>query len=780
MFTAESPQDLIQVLQPEKNYRDFESRDEFETYIQDFYLKENIEPRIDCVLENHKAIFKKPDFIDEQYYWNLLLVYYIQNALVIGEQYKRAFEMFPKFVQSEIQSYIEDERSQTEKGFDYPSNIIFIALQIFLEYKNTSTISDSLLKLWALICPEELVKLLVFPSDSEPNQLPRNVDFHEIYVNVIGVMKEKGETGRAFQRHVLCCLKLLYDNVQYFELEGRSKYLLYVEKLKAISNETDIPSEIFDLYHFLINVQSEIGQELSFSDIDLSATQINSLVKLENKVFKWSVKTSNFTLMGDYFDLISHNEDKKNLKLVTNVYNNVLTLSLEQAKQIVGYHVSSVDFLFENKQYDILANFYLKGIIETKRIWFEIAYSLKEQGHVEQAQKVYEESIENNKGSSSVYNNLGVIFEQDKKEYEKAFEYYLKAIELSPEDKTIINNVKRIEGLIKKQKERPKILKDTYFKKLNKYQRSILIIIYKLSSQNLTVEDIVQASKQTEANVRRNLSELIKHEVIQEHSSGNFTIEPIIEKLIADYVDPKLERQIIKVDNSILYRPIFYHESEINLYKVLIELFPQHFVFPNISLKTIIDVDKLKELVSGDQMNYLFMAHVDFAIINTSTYTPVLAFEKDSAYHDNKAAINRDEWKNHIFKMSGIPLIRIRFNNNMLAETLKHQIREATKDLILETQREQTDSRLLQEIDIRKFGVTMNSTYDINVIQEIWKKVVGEGIAQKSRIEDVVEHDFIISISKELEPIIAMSHDKISLQMRNEFPKLNKILYEYY
>lgn len=85
-----------------------------------------------------------------------------------------------------------------------------------------------------------------------------------------------------------------------------------------------------------------------------------------------------------------------------------------------------------------------------------------------------------------------------------------------------------------------------------------------------------------------------------------------------------------------MYRPIFYHESEINLYRVLLELFPQHFVFPNMDLKTIIEVEKIRDYISADYLDYLFKAHVDFAIIDTTSYLPILTFEKDSEYQDRE------------------------------------------------------------------------------------------------------------------------------------------------
>lgn len=143
-----------------------------------------------------------------------------------------------------------------------------------------------------------------------------------------------------------------------------------------------------------------------------------------------------------------------------------------------------------------------------------------------------------------------------------------------------------------------------------------------------------------------------------------------------------IDNVICKTDNSNLYKPIFYHESEITLYRALLELFPQYFIFPNISLVTIFDVDKLKKLLEPRIINYMFKAHVDFAIVNTSTYLPIIALEKDSFYHDTDSGIQKDEMKNKIFKVGGIPLIRIRFDKNADVTFLKNIISENVKGLL--------------------------------------------------------------------------------------------------
>ena len=57
-----------------------------------------------------------------------------------------------------------------------------------------------------------------------------------------------------------------------------------------------------------------------------------------------------------------------------------------------------------------------------------------------------------------------------------------------------------------------------------------------------------------------------------------------------------MEREIVRASSNCFYRPIFYHESEIRLYQALIELFPQQLVFPNMDLKTVIDVEKVKTI----------------------------------------------------------------------------------------------------------------------------------------------------------------------------------------
>ncbi|WP_205415049.1 hypothetical protein, partial [Serratia marcescens] len=79
--------------------------------------------------------------------------------------------------------------------------------------------------------------------------------------------------------------------------------------------------------------------------------------------------------------------------------------------------------------------------------------------------------------------------------------------------------------------------------------------------------------------------------------NGKITFDPTVYELVKNWVSPELQSQIVKTSGSICFQPIFFHESEKRLYRTLIELFPQHLVFPNMSLQTIFSFDKLKELL---------------------------------------------------------------------------------------------------------------------------------------------------------------------------------------
>ncbi len=443
--------------------------------------------------------------------------------------------------------------------------------------------------------------------------------------------------------------------------------------------------------------------------------------------------------------------------------------------------------IYNKRHYQIISNYYLSNNSESwlEVYYFEIAYSLNECRFVDEAKEVYEMLIKSSNTSSSIYNNLAIIYESQG-ELQKALELITIAASIDKGDKVVENNLKRIKEKIVGEKERKKQLETAYFKKTNRYHKSILFTIYKsMENTDLTIDNLFSIVKQDEKFVRKNIDDLINLKLIKFTKNTelikDIVIEPSILKLIENYVDPSTEREIVKVDNNKLYRPIFFSESEIMLYKVLMELFPQHLVFPNMSLKTIIDVDKMNNLFGKDIIDYLFTAHVDFAIVSTINYFPVIAFEKDSNYHDEGRGRENTQKKNQIFRASGLPLVRLRFNNGIKYEKLKSDVKKATKDLILEINKENEGflNEITKEIDIKKFGV-VESTIDLDTVAKEWETIVGSDISKKSRIIDIIDGSLQIEVSKGLEPTIELIKNTVFQKLGAKFDVIKKLNFLWY
>lgn len=81
--------------------------------------------------------------------------------------------------------------------------------------------------------------------------------------------------------------------------------------------------------------------------------------------------------------------------------------------------------------------------------------------------------------------------------------------------------------------------------------------------------------------------------------------------------------------------------------------------YPNMPLKNFIDIDKLEAAVLARVRSYAWAAQVD-VLLCTADEDPVAGIELDSVHHDNEEAVERDELKNMLFKLAGLPLVRIR------------------------------------------------------------------------------------------------------------------------
>lgn len=794
---ANFPQDLILLLKPVVK-KAFEG--DYSAYLEEFYSKENLFPIMEFIVKNLYDILNKPEVKEQGYYWGYDVIFQLKRALVEGKHYSAATNVFKKNIDHYIKWVLEVD--DPEKAID-EHEMFYIVIETIAQYEVNGKLEEPLLQVWNRMPIADLDDVFIFPirsyalfDEEEIHKylhhegkthtieydFPIKYDVVELYVNVIRLLAQKS-IDQNLVEHVLCCVQLIYDSVSYFSSEEHGRFCLFIEKLRVIVDTDKIPSELFDLFRFFIDAHIKEPED-AHGNIKMKKAEMREFNKRFNKFFDWCILNRHFKPLKVIWENVYYIEDN-NFEVVKNACKKLLEIEPKIISDIANEHERlyiNVEKFFEKKEYELIIQMFEKGFLnKSESNYFEIAYSYSQLKNYTAAKRIYFSIIESGKESNAVCNNLGVIYSNIEKDNEEALKWFKKAVELDPDDQTAMKNVTITERELQEEQEKPKKLTESYFKATNRYHKSLLFTIYKMNMQSLTIEQLASATKQKVSYVEKNLTDLINMGMISQQK-GRFIIDPVIEKLVEDYVDAKLERQIIQADRTNMSRPMFFHESEITLYRVLLDLFPQHFVFPNISLKTIVDVDKMRDAISSEHMSYLFMAHVDFAIISTSSYMPVLAIEKDSVYHDNNTSNKKDEMKNSIFKLSGIPLIRVRYNKAMTADKLKQEIRTATKELIVTLQKDVSeDHKLFSEIDVRNFGVSIHSTIDLDQLHDTWSKVVGEGISKKSKVIDLQNaNELHVSISGELETIINFSKDQILTKIQEEIPQIAHLVIAYY
>jgi hypothetical protein len=100
-------------------------------------------------------------------------------------------------------------------------------------------------------------------------------------------------------------------------------------------------------------------------------------------------------------------------------------------------------------------------------------------------------------------------------------------------------------------------------------------------------------------------------------------------------------------------------QQEREFLRAVRQFFPSLQAYPNMPLKNFIDIDKLEATVPARVRKYAWAAQVD-VLLCTADEDPVAGIELDSVHHDTEEAAERDELKNLLFKLAGLPLVRIR------------------------------------------------------------------------------------------------------------------------
>ena len=159
---------------------------------------------------------------------------------------------------------------------------------------------------------------------------------------------------------------------------------------------------------------------------------------------------------------------------------------------------------------------------------------------------------------------------------------------------------------------------------------------------------------------------------------------------INPYIAPLLERenqhgvvgQIVRSTGTSAVKQVFNSGREFSIYKVMVQLCPNHLVFPNSALQSFMSFDRMKELVSSEEFGYYLRASVDILVVSSTTYLPMLAIEVDSVWHDTEKQLERDVKKDSLFAAAGVPFMRLRPVGSPSENTVRAEVAEHLDQLV--------------------------------------------------------------------------------------------------
>ena len=161
-----------------------------------------------------------------------------------------------------------------------------------------------------------------------------------------------------------------------------------------------------------------------------------------------------------------------------------------------------------------------------------------------------------------------------------------------------------------------------------------------------------------------------------------FRINPHIKPLLEREAQHSVIGRIVRSQGSSAVKQVFNSQLEFTIYQVLVQLCPNHLVFPNCSLQSVMSYDRIKELTNEDDFGYYLRASVDIVVVSSTTYLPMLAIEVDSVWHDTERQQRNDNKKDRLFAAAGIPFMRLRPVGSPSENTIRAQVAEHVDELV--------------------------------------------------------------------------------------------------
>lgn len=107
-------------------------------------------------------------------------------------------------------------------------------------------------------------------------------------------------------------------------------------------------------------------------------------------------------------------------------------------------------------------------------------------------------------------------------------------------------------------------------------------------------------------------------------------------------------------------KSVFRSDQERTFLQALALRFPAFMALPNYPLDQVADISSMRHLLGEKVWAYGQQCRLDAVLVVPDDGRPVAAFELDSAHHDLPKVRVRDEMKNAIFRLLGMPFFRLR------------------------------------------------------------------------------------------------------------------------
>lgn len=216
--------------------------------------------------------------------------------------------------------------------------------------------------------------------------------------------------------------------------------------------------------------------------------------------------------------------------------------------------------------------------------------------------------------------------------------------------------------------------------KLTSPARQLLGVLENIKSYS-NLQQLGEYAGMEEKWVRNHLKKLYDSGMLFDTKEG-YHINPYILPLLKQESQHAVVGKIIRANRTTAVKQVFNSGREFSIYQILVQLCPNHLVFPNCSLQSVMSYDRMKELIDDDVFGYYLRASVDVVVVSSTTYLPMLAIEVDSVWHDTERQQKNDTKKDLLFATAGIPFLRLRPVGSPSESVIRGQVAEHLDELV--------------------------------------------------------------------------------------------------